>query len=91
MPAKTSDTSETSIADAVQASTDRKARLVAALDNSPGAALAASNPAPSPVSELQHIETHLAVHGLSIAALLRTVAKNFHGVTVPPYSPKSED
>jgi predicted secreted Zn-dependent protease len=88
MPAKTSDTPETTVADAVQASTDRKARLAAALDNSPGTATAA--PVASPASELAHIETHLQVHGLSIADLLRTVAKNFHGVTVPPYSPKSE-
>mgnify|MGYP001552300924 CR=1 FL=1 len=40
--------------------------------------------------ELEHVEVHLRKHGLSIAELLRTVAKNFHGVTVPPYNPSEE-
>lgn len=38
-------------------------------------------------NELVHIQAALAPHGLSIADLLRSVAKHFHGVTVPIYSP----
>lgn len=40
--------------------------------------------------ELEHMETMLAPHGLSIVVLLRSVAQNFHGVTVPAYAPEKE-
>lgn len=35
--------------------------------------------------ELNHLEGQLKANGLSIVALLRHVAKQFYGVTVPPY------
>lgn len=42
-------------------------------------------------AELIHMEEELAKHGLTIADLLRSVAKHFHGVTLPVYiEPKQE-
>lgn len=42
-------------------------------------------------AELVHMETELRAHGLTIADLLRTIAKNFHGVTVPVYQEEADD
>lgn len=41
-------------------------------------------------AELVHMETELRAHGLTIADLLRTIAKNFHGVTVPVYQDEAD-
>jgi len=42
-------------------------------------------------AELIHMQEELAKHGLTIAELLRSVAKHFHGVNLPIYSePKQE-
>jgi hypothetical protein len=44
------------------------------------------------VEELAYVDDVLAVHGLTISDLLRSVAKNFHGVSIPLYvAPAEED
>ena len=41
--------------------------------------------------ELVHMQTELAAHNLTVADLLRTVAKHFHGITVPVYEEPKEE
>ena len=40
--------------------------------------------------ELAHMQEHLEPHGLTIAILLRSVAKQFYGVTLPVYKPNKD-
>lgn len=41
-------------------------------------------------NELVWLDEYLEPHGLTISDLLRTVAKNFHGVNIPAYAPTDE-
>jgi hypothetical protein len=77
---------------AIKESNDRKARLKAALEK-PALVATVADHSRKVGAELVHMETELKPHGLSVADLLRSVAKHFHGVSVPVYTalPEGEE
>jgi hypothetical protein len=79
------------VENAIKDSEDRKARLAKALEV-PAVPEQPVNHVEKLGEELNHMEGALKPHGLSVMALLRSVAKNFHGVDVPVYvAPKEEE
>lgn len=71
-------------ATAIRNSNERKERIVAAM-SSPKINVEHIN---TPMDEWQHIEDHLRKNNLSIAEIIRSVAKKLHGVDIPPYNPE---
>jgi len=64
-------------ATAIRNSNERKEKLAAAMCKSG---------IDTTMSEWSHIEDHLRKHNLSIAEIIRSVAKKLHGVDIPPYN-----
>lgn len=76
---------------AIKESDGRKERLKAALER-PVPVERCTDHSHKVGMELVHMEQQLKSHGLSVADLLRSVAKHFHGVSVPVYTaPKDEE